>query len=581
MNNNQTLQNSNITFERLALALAGDYESIYVVDNEDDSYVEYSPAGEDHALTVISKGDDFYADTVKNCRILVFRDDQDMFLNTFRKDNVMQAFVSRKSFSINYRLVIDGVPRFYFLKTIRGMGDDDKYIIIGVRNIDEQVRSASKFDLEKETYHHIANALASRYEVIYYVNAVTNEYTQYSASREYARLGTTKHGRDFFEDAAADIKKYIHKDDVDRLLDEMSKEKLIKNLSTTGFMSLVYRQLLGDVTKYVNMIVISPRNDPDIIIMGVIDIDEQMRKEQSITQKSETFIEIIKALAQHYEVIYHVNTDTDEYTEYSSSLKYAKLKVGDHGTDFFGDTQRNIKNDIYYEDQPMMMTAMRKDVFLASLRETGANTLNYRLMLDGRPQYVSLFAVRPKEDSSHIIIAVTNIDAAMRRELGYKAALGSAMDMASKDALTGIKNKYAYVQAEEKIDHEITDGSIKDFAVAVADVDGLKIVNDTNGHNAGDEYIKDACHMICVVFKHSPVFRVGGDEFAVILSGEDYDNRDELMSQLKRSVEENASRGEVTVSVGISAFERENDMRLQDVFERADKEMYRQKKSCR
>ena len=72
-----------------------------------------------------------------------------------------------------------------------------------------------------------------------------------------------------------------------------------------------------------------------------------------------------------------------------------------------------------------------------------------------------------------------------------------------------------------------------------------------------------------------------GDEFAVILSGEDFDNRDELMTQLKRSVEENASRGEVTVSVGISAFERENDMRLQDVFERADKEMYRQKKSCR
>lgn len=581
MHIDQMMNGEKLTFERLALALAGDYESVYVINNEDDSYEEYKPTGDDYMLTVISHGKDFYNDTVKNCRLLVYRDDQDMFLKAFRKENVLDSLASGRSFSLNYRLVIDGVPRFYYLKTIRGTGADDKYIIIGVQNIDEQVRRASEFDVEKETYHHIANALASRYEVIYYIDAVTNSYTQYTTSTEYARLGTAKQGDDFFADAASDIRRLIHNDDKDRLLKAMSKERLIKSLDDGGSISLTYRQMLGNRPQYVNMLAVRPKNDPSVIVMGVTNIDAQIRRERSMAERSETFVEIIKALAQHYEVIYHVNTETSEYTEYSSSEKYSKLEVGAHGTDFFGDTQRNMKHDIYYEDLPMMSHAMSKEALLASLRETGTNTLNYRLMLDGRPQYVTLFAVRPKQDSSHIIIAVTNIDAAMRRELEYKAALGSAMDMASRDALTGVKNKYAYVQAEEKLDHEITGGCAAEFAVAVADINGLKKINDSKGHNAGDEYIKRACHMICMVFKHSPVFRVGGDEFAVILRGEDYENRDELLSALNESVAVNEAKGDVTVAVGLSEFDRGTDIRVQDVFDRADKDMYRKKKNYR
>ena len=155
------------------------------------------------------------------------------------------------------------------------------------------------------------------------------------------------------------------------------------------------------------------------------------------------------------------------------------------------------------------------------------------------------------------------------------------MDMASRDALTGVKNKYAYVQAEEKLDHEITGGCAAEFAVAVADINGLKKINDSKGHNAGDEYIKRACHMICMVFKHSPVFRVGGDEFAVILRGEDYENRDELLSALNESVAVNEAKGDVTVAVGLSEFDRGTDIRVQDVFDRADKDMYRKKKNYR
>ncbi|MBP0972591.1 MAG: GGDEF domain-containing protein, partial [Oscillospiraceae bacterium] len=159
----------------------------------------------------------------------------------------------------------------------------------------------------------------------------------------------------------------------------------------------------------------------------------------------------------------------------------------------------------------------------------------------------------------------------------YQEALGSAMAMAQQDALTGVRNKHAYVQAESEMDELISKEQAPPFAVVVCDVNGLKKVNDTQGHSAGDAFIKSACKMICDAFKHSPVFRIGGDEFAILLKGHDYENRDALMAALQTQQEEHLRKGLVTVAAGLSVFEPGSDLHTQDVFERADDAMYQKK----
>ena len=67
-----------------------------------------------------------------------------------------------------------------------------------------------------------------------------------------------------------------------------------------------------------------------------------------------------------------------------------------------------------------------------------------------------------------------------------KDNLSEARKMAAVDSLTGIKNKHAYSQWEEKINAEIAMGSQESFAVAVCDVNNLKMVNDMYGHKEGD-----------------------------------------------------------------------------------------------
>jgi FOG: GGDEF domain len=131
----------------------------------------------------------------------------------------------------------------------------------------------------------------------------------------------------------------------------------------------------------------------------------------------------------------------------------------------------------------------------------------------------------------------------MKKKLKLQEALSAALTEAEEaneklrafsesDSMTGVKNKHAWLIKEKELNKGISEGSIEEFAVVVCDVNGLKKINDTYGHKAGDEYIRAACQMVCDIFRHSPVFRVGGDEFTIILSGRDYAIKEDLMTTL-------------------------------------------------
>ena len=81
-------------------------------------------------------------------------------------------------------------------------------------------------------------------------------------------------------------------------------------------------------------------------------------------------------------------------------------------------------------------------------------------------------------------------------ELEFEDALGNAMDMANHDPLTGLKNKRSYAQTEMKLDGIIEEKGVLNFSILVCDINGLKLINDTKGHQAGDQFIQDACSTI-------------------------------------------------------------------------------------
>lgn len=114
----------------------------------------------------------------------------------------------------------------------------------------------------------------------------------------------------------------------------------------------------------------------------------------------------------------------------------------------------------------------------------------------------------------------------------------------------------------------------------------LKGVNDRYGHNMGDQYIRGCCGMICEVFKHSPVFRIGGDEFVALLQGQDYQNRTALVQKLKDSYLDAMKNEKVnpwerySAAVGMAELSAD-DTTIELMFKRADRAMYSDKKKMK
>ena len=176
-----------------------------------------------------------------------------------------------------------------------------------------------------------------------------------------------------------------------------------------------------------------------------------------------------------------------------------------------------------------------------------------------------------------LYVLIGNFRLINERATTSELQLGVVREIASRDALTGVKSRHAYQEKERELDEQIGNHTAGDFGIVVCDLNGLKLINDEFGHKAGDERIRQASRVICELFSHSPVYRNGGDEFVVYLAGRDYEERAQLMQALHDRSVANIETGDVVIAGGLAVFDRNADARLRPVFDRADAAMYKEK----
>ena len=223
----------------------------------------------------------------------------------------------------------------------------------------------------------------------------------------------------------------------------------------------------------------------------------------------------------------------------------------------------------HYESNPAFSSSSSSDEAyyqyeLSNIRYV--NTLNTLVML-------GLFALS-------LGVLLSNYSFMRKRENESVLQLGLERMRANTDELTRIRNKHAYSEIEQDLEMRIKQDPSLKFAIAICDLNDLKTINDTRGHGAGDEAIINASRWLCDVFAHSPVFRVGGDEFAVIVEGQDYDNRSALLEEINRQSEENLVNGGIVISVGMSDY-LGNGESASEVYNRADALMYNRKRALK
>ncbi len=506
---------------------------------------------------------------------------------------------------IAYESVKPGVG-FYSFKAVRQCADGGKRVIVddrledgrliqlliqriavnpvtGAKAVLVAVLSVSdSSSAEALNYNYVARVLSSDYIKLFYVDMDTDRYTEYSSNGEDRDISMEKHGEHFFDFDKANIDLVFVEADKPQLRQNFTKANIERVLDEQGSFSHVTRIIIDGIPVYVNAKAVKVRGNGNHIIVGISSIDAHMKEREALERAREEKIiyQRISALTGDYIYLFTVSLEDFSYTKTSPLGIESSMALGDEGDDFFNDVIKRIPQGIYKEDIDSFLTSFTKEHVLKEIGSKGIYENNHRLLIDGKPLYVSMRATIVTEDGEKkLIIGILNIDEKIQREMEYQEKLFAAENKANLDELTGVKNKHAYADTVKKMNSLLLTADHPPFAVAVFDINNLKQINDTKGHQAGDRYIIRGCDTICRFFKHSPVFRIGGDEFVAIVTGYDYLNIESIMTRFKKHNHKNQKKGDVVIAAGISRYQ--NDKNVSPVFKRADEEMYINKRQLK
>jgi len=159
-----------------------------------------------------------------------------------------------------------------------------------------------------------------------------------------------------------------------------------------------------------------------------------------------------------------------------------------------------------------------------------------------------------------------------------KAAENKLKYLSTHDSLTGLLNRTYF----EQIMNKYKNSTNMQMSIIICDVDGLKLVNDTFGHNIGDALLVVAAYIIKDSFEEDCIIaRIGGDEFVVIVYSNDRNLIETYCSRIRKAIENyNIENSDIMLSISIGYAINENfSMNPAELFKEADNNMYQQKLS--
>ena len=421
----------------------------------------------------------------------------------------------------------------------------------------------------------IAQALTDSFERVYYVDAVSSHYVEFTSGSGNEELSIERSGADFFVDLEQRLTSVAYAPDREKLIRALSKETLLGCLREKRSFSMNYRLVTDGRPVYYDLKAVrASSTDEHHVVIGIRNVDEQLGQAGifASTAQCAAFLTLAQALSVDMERIYHIDTVSGDYMLVEA--RDGQLVRELHKGSFFGDFASSVLRYVHGDDRAVLAPFENGKSLLTATEEAGIVSVCFRYVRGGKTVYYQLKSTGCEADENRVFIALSNIDALMKRD----EELATAKEHANRDPLTGVKSRYAFTEAEKRLDETLCSGEAEPFAIVWCDVNGLKEINDTLGHQAGDRYLCDACHIICNVFKHSPVYRVGGDEFVALLCGEDYRDRNRLMAGFTEENEKRAAAGGVKIACGMAEAKLGEDSTVKTVLERADAEMYKNKK---
>ena len=571
-------------FSELTDALSESFECLYYVDIRDDSYILINNHGLFSKLNDHVSEKNFFVEFIKKIRLFICKEDYKTISSFMTKEKLLAEFRNgaKSVMSDFFRLIVDGKSVYYTIRaSVRS--SDANHMLIVLENVTDCLTREFSYKEQLKRDKEIIEVLSEEFSSVYCVNLSENSF----AACKIDEVTVSVYGNDFFKNTSytgiykACVEKMVYEPDREKMYEEGSIYNILLKLKDRNSFSTVYRSLINGKIQYCEMKIVKIGNEefPTKVVIGFADRSSEKNKEI----ERDIYIQKILNLSQNLEGICEINLETGFY-HFRQAVDFAveetKVPYFREGYIYEDAIKEFILAEVYEEDRGKIQTLLsmeglngllkKRPCFEEKFRSTYGNTFIWKCMKG---------VLNSQNDAKSVIIGIYNIDKEHRLEQKKAAKIVKLSYEAYIDKLCGIKNRNAYIIKESEINSAMQAGKAEDFAVAVFDINNLKQINDNQGHLEGDELITASSKLICDTFKHSPVYRIGGDEFVVFMTGSDFSERKSLFDTIYKKAKE-LGKGTPVFSGGM-AEKRKKDRNVSDIFKRADEAMYDNKKRNR
>jgi hypothetical protein len=266
---------------KFAQSMAEDYEAIFYIEIETGEYLTFSKSQKYMSIDQSSPGKNFFQEALDSIERCVYSDDWEYAKSFYDKETMLKNLEDRHSFSFKYRVLINDEPRHFLFTVMRE--NSGQYLIFYEKDIEDEL-NAEKTRKENQkktvTFSQIAEALASNYDVIYYVDILDSSYVSFQSNNIYGQLEVKQSGENFFDESYVNIPQIVFPMDVNKVMEFLEKDRLTTVMENHKVHSLDYRLWVDNKPQYTRMTV-QKSSDGTHFIIGVENInDEILRKKQ-------------------------------------------------------------------------------------------------------------------------------------------------------------------------------------------------------------------------------------------------------------------------------------------------------------
>lgn len=322
-----------------------------------------------------------------------------------------------------------------------------------------------------------------------------------------------------------------------------------------------------------------------------LDVTERALVEKKLREKlleEETLVSCIQTLRESTDVDHAISNLLEIISKYHDADRAYIFEV-DYDKEIICNTYEWCAENISAEIDNLKALPMKVasrwfdqfkshgEIYINSLHETVDNTSPEYVTLSDQgienimaaPLYdngliVGFLGVDNPKTNTHNMSLIHSLVVFIMDDLNKRAFTEKLTSLSFFDSLTGLKNRNCYMQTLERL----ADSSLDSFGVVFVDINGLKIANDTFGHQYGDELIAYTAEILKRIFDDN-IFRIGGDEFVIICENIDKANFNKLSLYLR-----DASNNDPKLHISIGTSWRDKNINIIKQIEGTDKMMY-------